>query len=71
MNMARLERTRDRIALPTFDTNELIKLIKKLVVIESRWIPNVPGHSLYVRPTMIGTRPCKYHAILSGTYPTT
>ena len=59
MNMARMDRSRDRLALPGFDTNELLKLIKKLVAIEARWIPRVPGHSLYIRPTLIGTRACK------------
>jgi len=31
-------------------------LIKKLVAIDERWIPNERGYSLYVRPTLIGTR---------------
>ena len=56
--MQRMERSLTRVALPGFDTAELLELIKKLVQIESRWIPNVKGHSLYIRPTLIGTRPC-------------
>ncbi|THH27958.1 hypothetical protein EUX98_g6226 [Antrodiella citrinella] len=69
MNMARMKRSVARIALPAFDTAELLKLIKKLVAIEARWIPNVKGHSLYLRPTIIGTRPsigvhASDHAIL-------
>lgn len=31
-------------------------LIKRLVLIEKRWIPTKPGYSLYIRPTIIGTR---------------
>ncbi|KAI0696412.1 aminotransferase [Cerioporus squamosus] len=31
---------------------------RKLVLIEKRWIPTVKGHSLYIRPTIIGTRDC-------------
>lgn len=58
--MARMERSRSRVALPAFDTNELLKLIQKLVQVETRWIPNLKGHSLYVRPTLIGTRPCTF-----------
>ena len=58
--MARMRRSRDRVALPGFDTDELLKLIQKLVLVEQRWIPNAPGHSLYVRPTIIGTRPCEH-----------
>ncbi|KAI0695286.1 branched-chain amino acid aminotransferase II [Cerioporus squamosus] len=55
-NMQRMEMSAGRVALPPFDTNELLKLIKKLVLIEKRWIPTVKGHSLYIRPTIIGTR---------------
>ncbi|KAG9104690.1 hypothetical protein FRC06_000076 [Ceratobasidium sp. 370] len=40
-----------------FDANELLKMIKKLVQLEKRWIPKLEGYSLYIRPTMIGTRP--------------
>ena len=28
-------------------------------MIDSRWVPQSPGCSLYIRPTLIGTRPCK------------
>ena len=37
---------------------EEAKLIKQLVMLEKRWIPTVKGHSLYIRPTIIGTRDC-------------
>ena len=33
-------------------------MIKRLVQIDKRWIPKVEGYSLYIRPTMIGTRAC-------------
>jgi len=56
-NMARLERSAERVALPPFDSTALLTLIKRLVLIESRWIPHGPGYSLYIRPTIIGTRP--------------
>ncbi|TFK38803.1 aminotransferase [Crucibulum laeve] len=55
-NMERLTRSAERVALPPFDTNELLKLIQRLVAVESRWIPSQPGYSLYIRPTVIGTR---------------
>ena len=29
-------------------------------MIDSRWVPKSPGCSLYIRPTLIGTRPCEY-----------
>ena len=43
----------------TPDANALLELIKLLVMIDSRWIPQSPGCSLYIRPTLIGTRPCE------------
>lgn len=45
-----------RIALPHFDGKALIELIKKLVVLDSEWIPKEKGYSLYIRPTLIGTQ---------------
>ncbi|KAL7416797.1 putative branched-chain-amino-acid aminotransferase 2 [Mrakia frigida] len=55
-NMARMNNSATRIALPTFDGDALTALIKKLVMIDSAWIPSEPGHSLYIRPTLIGTQ---------------
>ncbi|CAE6532050.1 unnamed protein product [Rhizoctonia solani] len=57
LNMRRMSTSADRVALPHFDENELLKLIKKLVQHEAQWIPKIQGYSLYIRPTMIGTRP--------------
>ena len=55
--------------MQSFDTSALLTLIKKLVMIDARWIPSLPGYSLYIRPTLIGTRPtlgvsASTHAIL-------
>ncbi|KAL2223478.1 cytosolic branched-chain amino acid aminotransferase [Thermoascus aurantiacus ATCC 26904] len=55
-NMARLNKSSARIALPTFDGDALIKLIGELVKLDSRFIPEARGYSLYLRPTMIGTQ---------------
>ncbi|KZO99782.1 branched-chain amino acid aminotransferase II [Calocera viscosa TUFC12733] len=56
MNMSRMNRTAERIALPTFSGPALIELISELVRLDASWIPQEPGHSLYVRPTLIGTQ---------------
>ncbi|KAH7906283.1 branched-chain amino acid aminotransferase II, partial [Hygrophoropsis aurantiaca] len=56
LNMRRLERSAGRFVLPPFDGDELLKMIKRFVQIDSRWIPNREGHSLYLRPTIVGTR---------------
>lgn len=55
-NMERMNNSATRISLPTFDGEQLIKLIKKLVDIDSDWVPEEPGYSLYIRPTLIGTQ---------------
>ncbi|KAK7204583.1 aminotransferase [Myxozyma melibiosi] len=55
-NMERMKKTAARICLPTFDSDELTKLIAKLVELDSEWIPSNRGYSLYLRPTMIGTQ---------------
>ncbi|KDQ51334.1 hypothetical protein JAAARDRAFT_140434 [Jaapia argillacea MUCL 33604] len=56
LNMARMEMSAARVALPLFNSSALLTLIKKLVAIERRWIPTAKGCSLYIRPTIIGTR---------------
>ncbi|QRV76771.1 amino-transferase class IV protein [Ceratobasidium sp. AG-Ba] len=56
MNMKRMNRSAQRIALPTFNGEALLEIIKTLVKLDSHWIPKEPGHSLYIRPTLIGTQ---------------
>ncbi|KAF7339860.1 Branched-chain-amino-acid aminotransferase [Mycena venus] len=56
MNMKRMNNSARRIALPTFNGNALLDLIKQLIRIDQHWVPKEPGYSLYVRPTMIGTQ---------------
>lgn len=56
-NMERMNRSAARLALPVFNPDALLELINLLVMMDSRWVPKAPGCSLYIRPTMIGTRP--------------
>jgi len=56
MNMKRMNSSAKRIALPSFDGQSLLVLIKQLVTVDKHWIPKEPGHSLYLRPTLIGTQ---------------
>ncbi|KIJ45492.1 hypothetical protein M422DRAFT_29629 [Sphaerobolus stellatus SS14] len=56
MNMKRMNTSAQRLALPTFNGDALLELIKTLVKIDRHWIPQLPGYSLYVRPTMMGTQ---------------
>ena len=54
-NMERMNKSAERICLPTFDGEELMKLIDKLLLADADFVPQGAGYSLYLRPTMIGT----------------
>ena len=54
-NMARMLKTATRSSLPTFDPEEMIKCLKRLIQIDRDWIPNSDTSSLYIRPTFIAT----------------
>lgn len=56
LNMKRLLESAKRLALPSFDPDELLQLVKKIVKVDADWVPDQPGYSLYIRPTMIGTQ---------------
>lgn len=55
-NMERMNKSAARIALPTFSPTAVIDLISQFAKLESRFIPDQRGYSLYLRPTMIGTQ---------------
>lgn len=54
-NMARMYDSAVRASLPAFDTQELVKCIKRLVQVEKDWVPHSTSSSLYIRPTFIAT----------------
>nr|SVE87346.1 EOG090X051P [Daphnia similis]SVE87972.1 EOG090X051P [Daphnia similis] len=56
-NMARMLSTAKRSSLPTFDAEEMIKCIKRLIQIDKEWVPYSTTSSLYIRPTFIATDP--------------
>ncbi|KIY45350.1 branched-chain amino acid aminotransferase II [Fistulina hepatica ATCC 64428] len=56
MNMKRMNTSAHRIALPTFNGEAAVELLKELVRLDKRWIPQEPGYSLYLRPALIGTQ---------------
>lgn len=55
-NMARLNASAQRIALPTFNADQMIRLLGAFVDIDKAFIPRRRGYSLYLRPTLIGTQ---------------
>lgn len=48
--MYRFKVSSQKIALPDFDGEELLKILETYVQAESDWIPPHPGYSLYIRP---------------------
>ena len=56
--MKRMAQSAARGSLPTFDVDELMQCMKKLVDVDREWVPDSSNHkSLYIRPTMIGIEP--------------
>ncbi|MGD9396556.1 MAG: branched-chain amino acid aminotransferase [Candidatus Thorarchaeota archaeon] len=57
LNFKRLNASAIRMVMPTIDVDFALYSLKELLKIDSDWVPEVPGSSLYIRPTMIGTEP--------------
>ncbi|TVY28505.1 Branched-chain-amino-acid aminotransferase, cytosolic [Lachnellula hyalina] len=53
--MERFKESAARVALPSFDSEELLKLIAEFVQVEERFILLKEGYSLYLRPVLVGT----------------
>lgn len=56
-NMKRMYRSAQRMCLPTFNTDDMLKAIIKFVEVEKDWVPAGFGTSLYLRPFMFYTDP--------------
>jgi branched-chain amino acid aminotransferase len=54
-NFERLNRSAERLVMPSVDSNDALEGLKELLRIERDWIPQVKGSALYIRPTLIGT----------------
>eukprot|EP00921_Rhytidocystis_pertsovi_P022823 GHVQ01036371.1.p1 GENE.GHVQ01036371.1~~GHVQ01036371.1.p1 ORF type:complete len:363 (+),score=39.84 GHVQ01036371.1:240-1328(+) len=55
LNMARLNKSARRMALPEFDETEMLRLIARLLKVDERFIPEKDGFSAYIRPVMYST----------------
>ncbi len=56
-NFERMNRSAQRMCMPRFPVEQVIKALKALVYLERDWVPSANGASLYMRPTMIATQP--------------
>eukprot|EP01066_Platyproteum_vivax_P009016 Platyproteum_vivax@DN3925_c0_g1_i2.p1 len=59
MNMQRLKASCQRVCLPDFDAEEVLKCIEELLRIDSKMIPDRENFSMYIRPTVISTEPTR------------
>ncbi len=54
-NAERLNRSAERLCIPTIDRDFVVKAIKTFVQVEKDWIPRQKGAALYIRPFIFGT----------------
>lgn len=55
MNAKRMNRSAQRICMPTIPEEDFVQAVTELVKVDKDWIPTEPGTSLYIRPFMIAT----------------
>ena len=56
-NMERMNFSMVRLAMPSINGEAVTECIKKLLRLDSAWVPDRDGYSMYLRPTAIGTSP--------------
>lgn len=67
MHAKRFAASARRLCMPTFDLDQFVSATRALVRVDADWYPNVPGGSLYIRPTLfaseafLGVRPANEH----------
>mmetsp|Transcript_14511 Transcript_14511/g.28985 ORF Transcript_14511/g.28985 Transcript_14511/m.28985 type:complete len:401 (+) Transcript_14511:58-1260(+) len=77
-NLERINNSMKKLYLPQVDSSQMIELIKELLKLDQRWVPEGDGFSLYLRPAAIATDPylglqvvnqCKFFVITSPVGP--
>ncbi len=56
-NIARLNRSAQRLCIPQVDETLVWEALKKLLEMEKEWVPSGKGTALYIRPFIIATDP--------------
>jgi branched-chain amino acid aminotransferase len=54
-NLRRMNQSAARLMMPEIDVESTLDAMKKLLKIDSDWVPSKPGTSLYIRPNMFGS----------------
>jgi branched-chain amino acid aminotransferase len=74
-NIERFNRSAERMAMPTVPPELFMQALRELVLLDSNWIPDRPGSSLYIRPLMyaiddfIGIRVAENYRMVIMTSP--
>ena len=55
MNAKRFAESSKRMCMPEVPEEIFVEAVRKLVEIDSNWVTNKPGYSLYIRPFMFST----------------
>lgn len=75
MNAHRFKESCDRMCMPEVPEELFLELTKKLVEVDSEWIPKKEGYSLYIRPFLfaidefIGIKPSETYRFMIFTCP--
>lgn len=56
-NFKRMNKSARGMCIPEIDIDSMMENLKTLLRLETDWIPESPGTSLYIRPTVIATDP--------------
>ena len=68
-NVKRMNRSAERMSLPTMDEEMMLGLIEEFVKLEERFVPKSFGTSLYLRPFLFGNDECLgVHAVHRATF---
>ncbi len=68
-NVKRLNKSAERLCLPTLDEEGCLDILNKIVELEKDWVPHSEGTSLYIRPFIYGNDPhLGVHAVHNATF---
>tara|TARA_B100001287_G_scaffold46061_3_gene35145 strand:+ start:8812 stop:9879 length:1068 start_codon:yes stop_codon:yes gene_type:complete len=74
-NARRFNKSAHRMCMPSIDEDIFIGALKKLISVDSSWVPENPEHALYIRPFMfamdpfVGIRPSETYQFIIFTCP--
>ena len=68
-NIRRMNRSAERMCLPTIPEEDALYILKEFVKFEQEWTPSAEGTSLYIRPFMFGNdESLGVHSVKNATF---